>query len=492
MAIALLNRMGTTVMAQTPTPEHAPRPEPAPAITASADMHYPAPEPPRDPDALGRGVQRTMTLLATSTPQRHNHVRILFYGQSITEQDWTKRVVADLKRRFPNADIEAENRAIGGFASQMLVRPAEHDLYPFYPDLLIFHVYGADNTYEEIIRNVRSRTAAEVLMQKDHATFWPTPQMDRTVDKGKWWDDYMNNVFLPRTAARYGCGLDDIRSGWVDYLKANQLEPRQLTIDGTHLNDQGNFLMARLIERYLDYRPELHDEDWRALSTDIPVNPDTPWKNGRLEQAFDGNRIDLLPSPHPAGAAPSAGVRILIDGQPPSAFPGAYAITRPQPNPWASPLALARVEHDAPLILENWTLTVTSAAPDSSTWTYDVAGSVTGPDGSGDSAHPFLSHSGRVRITPTDFFRGFAKDAVPVGHTITWTVVPLFQDVYGAPEKVDPTRDQATTVVQGIPNGQHTLTLIVTRGGPHGASPVRAIRVYRPSLSETPADGAPG
>jgi hypothetical protein len=44
-----------------------------------------------------------MTLLATSTPAKRNRVRILFYGQSITQQDWSKRVADDLRRRFPHA-----------------------------------------------------------------------------------------------------------------------------------------------------------------------------------------------------------------------------------------------------------------------------------------------------------------------------------------------------------------------------------------------------
>ena len=49
-------------------------------------------------------------------------------------------VVEDLRRRFPHANLVVENRALGGFASQMLVKTAETDLYSFQPDLLIFHV----------------------------------------------------------------------------------------------------------------------------------------------------------------------------------------------------------------------------------------------------------------------------------------------------------------------------------------------------------------
>ncbi len=101
-----------------------PKPEPAPSVPPTGRA-FPAPAPEVHPDTLGHGVQRTMRLLATSTPTKRNRVRILFYGQSITEQNWSKQVADDLRRRFPNADLDIQNRAIGGFASQLLVRPAE-------------------------------------------------------------------------------------------------------------------------------------------------------------------------------------------------------------------------------------------------------------------------------------------------------------------------------------------------------------------------------
>ena len=55
------------------------------------------------PDASdwGKNIQRTMRLLATSTAEKRNTVRILFYGQSITEQKWARLVEDDLRWRFP-------------------------------------------------------------------------------------------------------------------------------------------------------------------------------------------------------------------------------------------------------------------------------------------------------------------------------------------------------------------------------------------------------
>jgi hypothetical protein len=66
----------------------------------------------------GSRIQRTMRLLVTSTPQQRNRVKILYYGQSIIAQNWWKAIVADLRERFPNADIVATNPSIGGLHSQ--------------------------------------------------------------------------------------------------------------------------------------------------------------------------------------------------------------------------------------------------------------------------------------------------------------------------------------------------------------------------------------
>lgn len=439
------------------------------AIAMGQSTYHPVP-PPADPSSLGMGVQRTLTLLATSTPQKRNRVRILFYGQSITEQDWWKRVVEDLRRRFPHADIEAENRAIGGFPAQRLIRPAEHDLYPFYPDLLIFHVYGSDKEYEEIIRQTRTRTAAEVLMQKDHLTRWPPEVIDEQQDKGAWWDDRMNHETLPRIAKTYQCGLADIRGGWMDYLRAHRLQPQALLSDQVHLNDHGNYLMAELIKRYLVYRPELPRTAWERLARTVPIDSRTRWSQGRLSIPFEGNRVDLLPDP---AAKLPVGVKILIDGRPPTSLEGVVTFTRPEPRPW-SPLALVRVDHAAPLLPEQWVLTIRSINAAGDRWEYDVAGSVTGPDGAGVSDKPFTSRSGRVKIDPGDFFR---IGKVEPGYTIRWEARSAALDQYTPPAGLDPASENAATVAQGFPNGKHTLTLIAEDGK---RPTLRAVRFYRP------------
>lgn len=453
----LLAAEGAPGLPVLPTPD-----APAKPVVDAAAASYPVPGKIED---MGKGIQRTMKLLATSTPQKHNRVKVLVYGQSISEQNWWKLVNEDLRKRFPDADLVMENRAIGGFASQLLINPLQHDVYTFYPDLVIFHVYGSHVDYDGIIAGIRSHTAAEILIQKDHVTKWPDLNATEQTNKGMWWDNFMNGKVLPEAATKHNCGIVDVRSGWVEYLKANTLEPKALLTDAVHLNDKGCQVMAGFINQYLVYRPELPVNE--KLVVDTPVKAEQ-WKGGELTVEFEGNRVDLV------AAAGEGEADVLIDGKAPSQHEGCYMITRPTPRPW-SPMFLARVDHDAPLQLEGWTLTITKVSEDKKTFEYDVEGSKTGADGHGSSGARFRSNSGRAIIDGKWFFKGHGE--IAVGYKIKWEVAPFFQDTYAAPSQLDLTREATVCVAQGLTNGKHTLTLRSKSGQ---AVPVAAVRAYCP------------
>jgi hypothetical protein len=245
--------------------------------------NYPIPKPPKDTSQYGKHFQRSMTLMATSTPHKRNTIRILFYGQSIVKQLWHSTVVDDLKKRFPHTDFVVANKAIGGFSSQRLIRTMHYDVIPFYPDLLIFHVYGAHDKYEDIIRKVRCHTTAEIIMQSDHANRWPEPKCngDFWVQQKKW-SDKMNYFLLPAIANRYKCSWQPQRWEWIDYLKDNNLQPSALLKDNVHLNEHGRWLMANLLKRYLVYLPDESQDEWQNLVKTYKVGKDIRWQGNRL------------------------------------------------------------------------------------------------------------------------------------------------------------------------------------------------------------------
>ncbi len=445
---------------------------------------YPRPKFLGPVDSYGQNIQRTMYLLDSSTPHHRNTVKILFYGQSITEQRWSKAVTADLKARFPNANLIVENRAIGGFASPLLVKTAEADLYPFYPDLLIFHVFGSEVEYENIVRRVRQRTTAEIILQTDHlsaADSLDEPVTSTTISlsrlspwAGDLWAPWMNYVFLPSTAAKYQAELINQRGLWKRYLRDFQLKPSELLRDDVHLNDRGCFLMAEIMKAYLRYDPKYDNKNSAGWVQDFTVGRDVDWCDGKLTLNFIGNRVDVI-----CGSGEAEPADVQIDGQFPSQFPSLYACTRTTYFPDSLWPCLLQVGSRAPLEVEDWTITLRDVAADMSQFRFDVVGSKTGPDGSGENDKPFVSDSGRVVIDPADWIFDYACNAyqrtVSDGFEIHWRVYPLFHDQFISPGIDDPAIETTVVLAQGLPNAEHQLEICGD-----ARTPVKAIRVYRP------------
>jgi hypothetical protein len=441
---------------------------------------YPEPAPPKDTSEWGLHIQRSMSMLATSTPQHRKTVRILFYGQSIVGQKkWPDAVMARVKERFPHVDIVYDNRAIGGFSSQYLVHTARSDMYPFYPDLVIFHVYGAHHRYQDIIHTLRSRTTAEVAIVTDH--LGAREYVGGELKDPGWWKTFMRGTMVPAVAEEYNAEYLDVTTPWIQYLKSNELDSQALLKDGVHPNDHGCFLMSRLVERRLVHRPESPDDEWKNLVTTCEVGEDVTFHDGKLTLEFEGNRVVALPAPGEHAAA----LEVRIDGKKPSEFIECYTHTRTSGCPGVEWPALLHVEFDALPLVEDWVLTVDEVEKANTDFTFHVEGSKTGPDGSGNSKEKFVSESGRVVIEPEMWMnlerdRKFKGIPIEPGFEVKWSVVPMFLDRYEPVEVVDPSREYLTTLVQNLPNGKHTLELTVVG---EGTPRLRALRVHTPPVN---------
>ncbi len=443
------------------------------AATAAA-QDFPPPGNLGPVDTYGANLQRSLGLMAGSTPEHHNTVRVLFYGQSITEQDWSKKVAAKLRERFPNADLQIENRAIGGHSSQILIKTAEADLYPFYPDLLIFHVYGDHTKYEDIIRRVRERTTADVLLQTDHLNANQT--LDEETDPSKLdmssWVPWFNYSFLPGLSHKLGTELADQRNLWKNYLREHKLEPSALLKDNVHLNEQGNFLMAEIVDSYLHLRPDLAKPDNRV--TTVPVSAGD-WKDGKLTHTFTGNRIDAIL----ADKGEDSEVKTAIDGSAPATFAFTKSTGYNGTN-W--PCLLQAQRGTTALVPETWTLTILESNDDYSQFRFSLEGSVTGMDGEGSATETFTSKSGRIVIEPDDWNLAYCRKVyekrLPDDARISFQVIPQFQEKFTAKADGDPTREAVVTLSQGLLNTEHTLTLT------SGKIPaISALRIYTPPLA---------
>ncbi|MCK5805567.1 MAG: hypothetical protein KAI66_22230, partial [Lentisphaeria bacterium] len=270
------------------------------------------PEIPRaqDQDEFGKRIQRTMNLLATSTAERRNRVRIFFYGQSITQGMHSREMINVLRSRFPWAIIEFENRAIGGFGASSLVLTGEHDLYPRDADLLIFHVYGDAKSLDTIFSNVRKRNTSDILVYTHHYNWVAEPgKLQKTLDRlarsvAEW----------HKLAEKYTMELAPVFRDWGSYLRTHDMGANEImgdTVHGNvHHNTAGHTLLAKLVLRNFRHHPgnpESHPDAVRTVSVaDSALHATGAWtregrgirtseKGATLKLTFDGNRVDVIP-----------------------------------------------------------------------------------------------------------------------------------------------------------------------------------------------------
>jgi len=449
-------------------------------LTAFAQPWPPVPAE-AHPERFGHGIQRTMALLATSTPEHRNPVRILFYGQSITKQEWSQAVAQDLRTRFPYADLSIENRAIGGYSTEFLIRTLPHDVYGFCPDLIIFHDFGGQDNYTKIIEGIRQNTTAEILMQSYYPTWFPAEgdPVDEARVKREAANDAYSFEFMPKLCEKHGCEVVDVRRPWSEYLKTNKLRASAVLRDGVHLNGQGNYLLAEITKRHLRYDPSLPRKENPVRTVRVS---ESDWKEGVLRVEFEGNRVEIVAAK--GGAYHAAAADVRIDGKVPSSLQELYFITRPTDTFAVDWPSVNRVSNTKPLLAEDWTLRVLETNEDDSKWKFEVTGSRTGADGVGVSTERFESKSGRVVIEPGDYgvnraFR-LRKQLTPVGFEVTWRVVPMFTDRYVSPRVADPAREYVTVAASGLSNGRHVLEL---RAAGKTLPPLREIRIYRPAAA---------
>jgi hypothetical protein len=436
---------------------------------------YPMPVLP-DTSHLGQSTSRTINLLHNSTPEKKNDVRILVYGQSISEQEWWLEVKRSVMERFPDANLIMENKAIGGFSTQYLFKTVEMDVSSFYPDLVLLHIYGNVKDYETVLRTIRSRTAAEVAIMTDHF-----------IGENKW-SDTMSYYLLPSLAEKYKCDIVNIRDPWKTYLKDNNLEPSALLRDGIHLNDFGNFLMAELVKPLFCFKSSVPDDPFKLLTT---ISKDTrlEFRNDTLILPIYGNRVDLVYGK--SDTSPVDSFRIFLDGLSPSSFQGCYFMTRPystqgQVWPWDLP-AMIRVDHTSPWTDEEWSCVFTKAKPPYEDFRFEITGSVTGRDGRGKGSRDFISRSGKVIIKKGDAEKGgdwhlnrsykVLKTIVSKGDTIKWRTYSISTDTLIPVGSGQLSNEIITTLFQGVPNTGHTLKII---GTGKNVPSIKTILVYKP------------
>lgn len=434
-------------------------------------------------------LARTATILKTARADARPTFKVLFYGQSITSTEWTDRSSADLRRTYPNVNFVFANRAIGGNDAGLLERASQRDLDAAYPDLVVFHVYGDEHAYQRIVRTIRSHTAAELILQTDHARGPLEPvcphglRLEWRVPPGctghVWlhqrnWEDYMSGSVIPAMAAKYHAAIDPRRTLWAAYVARHGIDPVSLLRDGLHPNATGWRLAAALF-----------DVAFNRLIAQTPVQPQRlvadhdVGRAGAVTLAFTGNRAEIV------ATAPLTGdYRAAIDGVAARATPGCWQVTRTSPVGWIPEWPAIRQVGIAtqPLEADEWTAVLTDFSPDLNDFRFTLRSARHGVDGTGRGSADFVSPSHRVTIEAKDWAFGYAQRIKPQRPFGSMVVRWSRRFVCDRTSLVGPGAgpgEYRYVIATGLANGAHRLSLTLP---PSDRALVRSVRTFRPPL----------
>jgi hypothetical protein len=474
-----------------------------------------------DPDSLGIKIPRTMALLE-SGKFSNRPLRVVFDGQSI-EGEWINLLLQRLRERYPGTKIIAENRAIGGWFVWKMHKLIKHDIIPFKPDLFVFSAYqGTSEVWERLICEIRSKTTAEIIIRTQHISG------NEKLDEAQYEDS--ETIGLRRLAQKYDVELIEVRKEWLDYLRANNLQVKDLLRDGIHLNAKGEALMSQLYERHFKYNRSA--QGWAKNirrfdvcqyledgQTDGIVLEGDSWERRPQERVvssasakdvlklrFHGTRVDLvMPSGH-------GQCNVLIDGKKPSEM-NLYYGTAPRGRSmehWSQNIPMT-YHTGKNMQAETWLLTLTEGSTDPTPddkkdnanlyVKFKLTGSKTGFDGEGRNDKKFVSNSGRITILPADWMSEVPvpKPGTPAPEMkplekqpqIMWHIFPSGMDTVPmgpgwtqAPCHYFGQQYDYVTVADGLPCGVHELTITpVTDPNPNSAFRIVGIDVHRPPLA---------
>lgn len=504
-----------SVKVQFDAPHNAPV---APGIRARTDeplaklaTQIPPLPPAEHPEGHGANLARTMALLEAGK-FTHRPVRIVFYGQSI-ESGWPDLLVQSFRERYPGTTIVYDNRAIGGWFVWRLLRCLKHDVLRWHPDLVLFSAYqGTAEVWERLLSDLRRETTADIIIRTQHLGGRDDPGLP---------DDGAETVTLRRLARKYGIEFVELRSEWINYVKANKLDHHDLLADGVHLNRKGQTLLALLYERHFRDNAA-HARPWADTVRRFDVmrcleERQTDellltggWTSHRgwaqsaspqdsLKLKFVGTRVDLV---LPIGRGRAT---VLIDGKQPSElglFHGTRPYGRTREHYHNLPCDLMTYHLGKRAQEETWALKFTHGTADQKHARFQLSGSQTGPDGEGDTDHDFASASGRIFIAADDWGRQSEQvppnlpdkldwQPLPEPKQLVWHILPDSLDTVPCDPTWRPDTDYYcgqpytyVTVADGLRCGPHELTLKpMPVQDPSQPFVISGVDIHRPPLA---------
>ena len=421
---------------------------------------------PAIPAAAGQNLALTVTKLENGfNPDRPFLIWAL--GSSYTARLGNGEILIPMLQKKFGAELKFEyQRMVGnscpwqylrGWIRQMVIADQ--------PDLVLINTIGKIGDLEQLLILLRAHTTADIIIPSIHWRERGKPNWNQNLDTAPDQDV----PALRKLCEKYGVEFVELRREWGEYLKQNKLPIEALLGDPVHQSPYGAWMVNRMIAEHIRPREKyayLPEEREQHL---VPPDPE----KGRIHVEFIGNRIDLI------GRGGQGKVRVFIDGKP-AQTTNAFVMTYIQPakKNFTERRSPARdqsphgVKLGTQIVPQTWTITMLDDAGH-----FELSGSVTGKDGTGNAFHPFKSDSGQILIPPDEWRRAERNKA---GDRFTWEVTRA------TVSEVDFSKHPAGSMFQvrlaeQLTNGKHTLEL--QRSTDHSVA-IEEFVVFKPVLGE--------
>ena len=196
--------------------------------------------------------------------------RIIFFGDSITEQGvmpdgYVTLIREDLKVRYPNLAIEVIGAGVSGNKVTDLQNRLSRDVIEKKPNVVVIYI-GINDVWHWKLNNLKGTTEQqyesglrEIIARIGYSgadVILCTPSVIGEIPDSTYGQNPMLNQYsaISRKVAKdLGVRLCDLHKAFDTYLMQNNPDKKEkgiLTVDGVHLNDEGNKFVAKEILRY--------------------------------------------------------------------------------------------------------------------------------------------------------------------------------------------------------------------------------------------------
>jgi hypothetical protein len=354
---------------------------------------------------LIKALNNTSSILKRNT-SKEKMFKIQFYGQSIVSGINVNRISTLLEKTYPNVEFEVINNAIGGYQAPKLLRTAEHDLYPQYADLIVFHVYGGveNGELEEMFSNIKNRLTSDVVIFDHHLSYVDNDIGQERLNEKQDKDSKM----IECLAYKYNFGFIGVRDAWRSYLKLNtSLTIKDLLRDNVHPNEDGKVLLEWILMEHLIDAIKKNKGDSKNIN-EFMISEDTDI----IKFEFSGNRLDILPDKKNIGAEFS----IRINEIPIDYCNSLYAVSRPSsfPKQWWPAFNRITLNKNVAQIEEKRTVFIRNFNNEYQSFDFELVGAVSGYQGTGKNGEDFISSNKAIKILASDMaifpFNGEIKE----------------------------------------------------------------------------------